>query len=85
MLEAYRAMRQYSRAQEALAALAETVPDVSRYLLEPRFRDDPVPQQRLAEPPTPTMAFSIPPTKPANEAAFPFMCRPVTIPSNPRR
>jgi phospholipase/carboxylesterase len=53
MLEAYRAMRQYSRAQEALAALAETVPEVSRHLLEPRFRDDPGLRQRLAEPPHP--------------------------------
>jgi phospholipase/carboxylesterase len=50
-LEAYRAMRQYSRALEALAALTETVSEASRYLLEPRFRDDPVLQQRLAEPP----------------------------------
>ena len=53
MLEAYRAMRQYSRALEVLAELAEAVPEVSRYLLEPRFRDDPVLQQRLAGPPHP--------------------------------
>ncbi|HEY0183258.1 MAG TPA: hypothetical protein VGC09_10670 [Rhodopila sp.] len=49
-LAAYRAMRQASRAQEALAALIETAPRVSRYFLEPRFRDDPVALQRLAEP-----------------------------------
>jgi phospholipase/carboxylesterase len=49
-LEAYRAMRQYHRAVEALAALTETVPAVSRYLLEPRFRDDAVLVRRLAEP-----------------------------------
>lgn len=51
ILQAYRAMRQYSRAQEALAALADTVPAVGHYLLEPRFRDDPMLRQRLAEPP----------------------------------
>ena len=54
MLEAYRAMRQSSRSQEALAALTETVPAVSRYLLEPRFCDDPILKQRLAEPPHPS-------------------------------
>ena len=42
IVETFRAMRQYSRALEALAVLAETVPDVGRYFLEPRFRDDPV-------------------------------------------
>jgi phospholipase/carboxylesterase len=52
-LEAYRAMRQYSRALEAVAVLAETVPAVGRYLLEPRFRDDPALRRRLAEPPHP--------------------------------
>jgi phospholipase/carboxylesterase len=41
MLEAYRAMRQYSRALEALIPLAETEPLVNRYFLEPRYRDDP--------------------------------------------
>jgi phospholipase/carboxylesterase len=35
MLEAYRALRQYSRALEALIALAETDPQISRYFLEP--------------------------------------------------
>ena len=40
--------------EERLAAgLAETVPAVSRYLLEPRFRDDLAFMQRLAEPPHP--------------------------------
>lgn len=39
IVETFRAMRQYSRALEALAVLAETVPDVGRYFLEPRFRD----------------------------------------------
>jgi phospholipase/carboxylesterase len=35
MLEAYRAMRQYSRALEALIPLAETDRQISRYFLEP--------------------------------------------------
>jgi phospholipase/carboxylesterase len=52
-LEAYRAMRQYNRALEALAVLAETVPEVSRYFLEPRFRDDNALRQRLARTPHP--------------------------------
>jgi len=42
-----RAMRQYSRALEALAGLAETVPEVGWYFLEPRFREQP---RRLAPP-----------------------------------
>ena len=50
MIEAYRAMRYYSRSLEALAALAETVPAVGRYLLEPALRDDPALLQRLAGP-----------------------------------
>src|SRR5271168_3915904 len=41
IMQAYRAMRQHSRSFEAMASLAETVPAVSRYLLELRFRDDP--------------------------------------------
>jgi phospholipase/carboxylesterase len=53
MMQAYRAMRQYSRSLEALADLAETIPAVGRYLLEPRFRDDPALMRRLAEPPNP--------------------------------
>jgi phospholipase/carboxylesterase len=53
ILEAYRAMRQYSRALEAVAVLADSVPAVGRYLLEPRFRDDPSVLQRLAGPPHP--------------------------------
>ncbi len=52
-MQAYRAMRQYSRSLEALAALAETIPAVSRYLLEPQLRDDPTLMQRLAQPPHP--------------------------------
>jgi phospholipase/carboxylesterase len=48
MLEAYRALRYYSRSLEALAALAEIVPTVSHYFLEPRLRDDPVFLRRLA-------------------------------------
>jgi phospholipase/carboxylesterase len=52
-LEAYRAMRQYSRALEALSALTDTLPEVGRYMLEPRFRDDTLLQQRLAGPPHP--------------------------------
>jgi phospholipase/carboxylesterase len=51
MLQAYRAMRQYSRSLEALAAIAETVPAVSRYLLEPKRRDDPALMRHLAHPP----------------------------------
>jgi phospholipase/carboxylesterase len=50
MLEAYRALRQYSRALEALAALADADPRVGLYFLERRFRDDPAVQQRLAGP-----------------------------------
>jgi phospholipase/carboxylesterase len=53
MLEAYRALRQYSRALEALIALAETDPTIGRYFLEPDRRDDPALQQRLAAPPHP--------------------------------
>jgi phospholipase/carboxylesterase len=53
ILEAYRAMRQYSRAQEALAGLVETAPSVGRYLLEPQCRNDPALERRLAEPPHP--------------------------------
>jgi phospholipase/carboxylesterase len=53
VVAAYRAMRNYSRAQEALAAMADVVPEVGRYLLEPRFRDDPVLLTRLAAPPGP--------------------------------
>jgi phospholipase/carboxylesterase len=49
MLEAYRALRQYHRAIEALAALTETVPAVGRYFQEPAYRNDP----RLAKPPHP--------------------------------
>ncbi len=52
MMQAYRAMRAYSRSLEALAGLAETVPSVSRYFLEPGLRDDPVLLQRLAGPPS---------------------------------
>jgi len=51
MLEAYRAMRAYHRALEALAGLTEAAPVLSRYFLEPRYRDDPTLRQRLAEPP----------------------------------
>ena len=53
MLEAYRALRQYSRALEALAMLADSDPQVGRYFLEPCFRDDPAVLRRLAEPPHP--------------------------------
>jgi phospholipase/carboxylesterase len=54
MQEAYRAMRQYSRAQEALHPLADSVPAVSRYLLDPAMRDDPVLLARLKNPPHPS-------------------------------
>ena len=53
MLEAYRAMRQYSRSLEALAALADVIPAVDRYFLEPRVRDDPALLALLAKPPHP--------------------------------
>jgi phospholipase/carboxylesterase len=53
MIQAYRSMRNYSRSLEALAALAETVPAVGRYLLEPPLRDDLALLARLAEPPHP--------------------------------
>lgn len=53
IVETFRAMRQYNRALEALAALAEILPEVGRYFLEPPFRDDPVLRQRLREPPHP--------------------------------
>jgi len=53
MVQAYRAMRHYYRALEALAGLAETVPEVGRYLLEPAHRDDPAVLKRLASPPHP--------------------------------
>jgi phospholipase/carboxylesterase len=53
MQQAYRALRYYSRSLEALAGLADTVPAVGRYFLEPAKRDDPALQQRLANPPHP--------------------------------
>jgi phospholipase/carboxylesterase len=53
MMQAYRTMRQYSRSLEALAVLAETVPAVSRYFLEPKVRDDPALTRRLSQPPHP--------------------------------
>ncbi|HEY4041172.1 MAG TPA: hypothetical protein VGM32_04920, partial [Rhodopila sp.] len=53
MMQAYRAMRQYYRSLEALAPLTEIEPAVSRYFLEPDFRDDAALLRRLAEPPHP--------------------------------
>lgn len=50
MLEAYRAMRQYYRALEALAALADSDDRVSRYFLEPQLRDDAALRHRLSAP-----------------------------------
>ena len=50
MIGAYRAMRYYSRSLEALAGLAETIPAVGLYFLEPASRDDPALLQRLAGP-----------------------------------
>jgi phospholipase/carboxylesterase len=44
MLAAYRALRQYSRALEALIPFAETEPLIGRYFLEPGHRDAPSPQ-----------------------------------------
>ncbi len=55
MMQAYRAMRQYSRSLEVLAALAETVPAVGRYFLEPSRRNDPTLMRRLAQPPHPEL------------------------------
>ena len=52
-LQALRALRNYHRSLEALAALADTDPAISRYLLEPESRDDPALQHRLAQPPHP--------------------------------
>jgi phospholipase/carboxylesterase len=51
MLDAYRAMRLYSRAQEALFA-AENLPEVSRFLLPPASRNDKSVLARLAAPPS---------------------------------
>jgi phospholipase/carboxylesterase len=53
MMQVYRTMRQYSRSLEALAVFAETVPAVSRYLLEPQLRDEPALMRRLSQPPHP--------------------------------
>jgi phospholipase/carboxylesterase len=53
MLQTYRAMRAYSRSLEALARLADTVPEIGRYFLEPAMRDDPVLLKRLARAPHP--------------------------------
>ena len=53
MLEALRAMRHCQRALEPLATLAETVPAIGRYLLEPQSRDDPALRTRLASTPHP--------------------------------
>lgn len=53
MLEAYRALRHYHRALEALAAFTDTVPAVGNYFLEPRFRHNADLQRRLTEPPHP--------------------------------
>jgi phospholipase/carboxylesterase len=50
MIGVYRPMRYYSRSLEALAGLAETVPAVGRYFLEPALRDDPAVLQRLVGP-----------------------------------
>ena len=81
MMQAYRAMRQYSRSLEALAALAETVPAVGRYLLEPQFRDDPAwPNRHI---PTPEPPIST--TRPISVADFPSTSRRGTIHPSPRR
>jgi phospholipase/carboxylesterase len=53
MQQAFRAMRQYSRALEALNALADSVKAVGRYLLEPGMRDDAALLARLDAPPAP--------------------------------
>jgi len=46
--QAFRALRDVSRALEALYPLAESFPSVSRFFLEPDRRDDPALQDRLA-------------------------------------
>lgn len=56
-MEAYGAIRQYSRALEAVCRL-ELEQDVAPWLLEPKFRADPAVIARLADPPRPdTGAF----------------------------
>lgn len=47
----FRALRHLPRAQEALYPLARGLPPVSRYFLEPAWRDDSALLQRLAEAP----------------------------------
>jgi phospholipase/carboxylesterase len=55
---AYQALRQYSRALDALVGEADSEAGVGRYLLEPALRDDPAVLARLAAPPRPgTGAF----------------------------
>jgi phospholipase/carboxylesterase len=49
-IDAYRAMRRYSRALDALLPLAEVMPAVGRYLQEPARRADPAVLARLATP-----------------------------------
>ena len=46
MVETFRALRQYSRALEALAGLIDTLPEVGCYFLEAAVRDDPAFQQK---------------------------------------
>ena len=48
IVETFRAMRQYSRALEALAGLVNTVPEAGRYFLEPDVREDPAFRQEAA-------------------------------------
>lgn len=53
MLEAYRALRHYSRALEALAPLAESDAAVGQWFLEPRYRGDAGLLRRLGAAPHP--------------------------------
>ena len=85
MLEAYRAMRPYYRALEALAGLAESVPALSRYFVEPRYRDDPVLRQRLAEPPHRDAGVFHFGNKTDERGGFSVYVPPCTIPPGPQR
>ena len=80
MLEAYRAMRQYNRALEALIPLAETEPGVGRYFLEPRYRDDPSRQHR---PPHPDSGLYHSNNQTTERGGFSFYVPPGYDPGNP--
>jgi phospholipase/carboxylesterase len=79
IVETFRAMRQYSRALEALAGLAEPVPEVGRYLLEPRFRDDPM----LRQPPHPESGIFHSGNKTNERGGFSVLVPPLYDPGKP--